>query len=490
MSSHSPTKPHVRRERARFEEIERVSRGELRDRQSGEKHRTDRFANSGSASVPRTAVVAHTRSKSATASSSSGSSASDSPPQHQASPTRSERPSTSGTQQTTPTTATYPNYYDYSEAADCPSPSQPHTPKRNPPTANMAMQAPSQSQQPLNQRLADLPQAQAQAQAQAQSPSHPTPQSAAATPRQASGPAYTSAQLQQAVARGAPLNLNGTSNATSHTRVGSTGTRDRPPSYAGSSPPDDIFPPNKVDLDAARFRHAQQAQARASRDRPQQPLAKDLRDIRRGSQTNGRTPSMNMGLPHHNGGRPASPESLPTPTGHHIRRLSTPSIPNTVLQPLDAKVVEYGTLMAEAQGEMSRLDEEMRLLQDRQRAAEQRFLEAKAKHDDYRRQYSDVERALRGEFSTNGFGKGRGIDLDDGPVPTMPSMPNLTQYGVDSRHGDSRQASGNALNGHNGNQGHPGMRSQRTVSIQSDIDGGDVSRPGSKRGRFSRLFGV
>lgn len=211
--------------------------------------------------------------------------------------------------------------------------------------------------------------------------------------------------------------------------------------------------------------------------------------MRRASQNNGRPASMNMGLPHHNGGRPASPESLPTPTGHgnNIRRLSTPSIPNTVLQPLDAKVVEYGTLMADAQGEMARLDEEMRLLQDRQREAEQRFLEAKAKHDDYRRQYGDVERALRGEFATvNGHGrdrKDRGLD-DDGngaSVPPVPSMPNLQHYGV-----DSRQGSGMALNG---NQGHPGMRSQRTVSIQSDMDG-DMSRPSSKRGRFSRLFGV
>lgn len=275
--------------------------------------------------------------------------------------------------------------------------------------------------------------------------------------------------------------------------MSSTGNRDRPPSYAGSSAADDIFPPNKVDLDAARYRHAQQAQSRASRDRSSGthdrdrpiPPAKDLRDVRRASLNNGRPASMNMGLPHHNGGRPASPESLPTPTGHNIRRLSTPSIPNTVLQPLDAKVVEYGTLMADAQGEMARLDEEMRLLQDRQRAAEQRYMEAKTKHDDYRRQYSDVERALRGEFAVNGRDR-RNVEHEDGPVPPMPSMPNLQQYGVDARQSDGRQGSGMALNG---NPGHPGMRSQRTVSIQSDMDG-DVSRPGSKRGRFSRLFGV
>lgn len=505
MSSHSPAKPHVRRERARFEEIERVSRGELRERQSNEKHRTARTGSTatattgtgtGSGSPGRR--PGHYRSKSASASSSSSTnSTSGSPPQHQASPTRSDRPSTSGTQQTTPTTATYPNYYDYSENAQIISaaPDLLQTPKRNVPIAqpNMAMQVPIQPQQPPHQRLVDLPQQQPQgmSQSQTQSPSRPASHSTAATPRQASGPAaYSTAQLQQAVGRGASLNLNGTSNATSHTRVGSTGTRDRPPSFAGSSPADDIFPPNKVDLDAARYRHAQQAQSRASRDRSSAtqdrdrpiPPAKDLRDIRRGSLNNTRPPSMNMGLPHHNSGRPASPESLPTPTGHNIRRLSTPSIPNTVLQPLDAKVVEYGTLMADAQGEMARLDEEMRLLQDRQRAAEQRYLEAKGKHDDYRRQYSDVERALRGEFARDR----RNGELEDGPVPPMPSMPNLQQYGVDSRQSDVRHGSGMALNG---NPGPSGMRSQRTVSIQSDMDG-DTSRPGSKRGRFSRLFGV
>lgn len=511
MSSHSPVKPHVRRERARFEEIERVSRGELRERQSTEKHRTARTgsaatatASSGTGSGSPGRRPVHNRSKSASASSSSSTnSSSASPPQHQASPSRSDRPSTAGTQQTTPTTATYPNYYDYSEnvhdigSAPAPAPALLQTPKRNIPNAaaqaNMAMQAPIQpQQQPPSQRLVGLPQQQPQSlsQSQTQSPSRTSSQSNAATPRQASGPTvYTTAQLQQAVARGAALNLNGNSNATSHTRVGSTSTRDRPPSYAGSSATDDIFPPNKVDLDAARYRHAQQAQSRASRDRSDRdrpnPPAKDLRDVRRASLNNTRPPSMNMGLPHRNDGRPASPESMPTPTGHNIRRLSTPSIPNTVLQPLDAKVVEYGTLMAEAQGEMARLDEEMRLLQDRQRAAEQRYLEAKGKHDDYRRQYSDVERALRGEFAQHGRDRRNG-DIEECPVPPMPSMPNLQQYGVDPRQGDSRQASGMALNG---NPGHAGMRSQRTVSIQSDMDN-DTSRPGSKRGRFSRLFGV
>lgn len=472
MSSYSPPKPHVRRERARFEELERVSRGELRDRP------THRKSGSGSGST------------------------SSSSPEARGSPQQRLQTSTSSsTNTTTQTSPTYPNYYDYSENTEIISPAKQReqqqalqTPPQRNNAGNMAMQVPVQ---PYSQQPSQQP----------HSPSRHSSNSAsaAATPRQGPGPTnLNTAQLQQAIARGDSFHnnnkLNGTTNAanTNGQRISSAGNR--PPSFASStggprSPGDDIFPPNKVDIDAARFRHAQQAQSRrergsttSDRDRPPPP-AKDPRDSRRPSQSNGRPASMNMGLPHqHNGGRPASPESLRTPTGHgnNIVRLATPSIPNSVLQPLDAKVVEYGSLMTQAQGEMARLDEEMRLLQDRQREAEQRFLEAKAKHDDYRRQYHDVERALRGEFaSVNGHGRDRrDQDPDDNNgegVPPTPSMPNLQQYGV-----DSRQGSGMALNG---NQGHPGMRSQRTVSIQSDMEG-DMSRPGSKRGRFSRLFGV
>lgn len=157
--------------------------------------------------------------------------------------------------------------------------------------------------------------------------------------------------------------------------------------------------------------------------------------------------------------------------------------------------------MQDAQGEMARLENEMRALQDRQREAEQRFLEAKAKHDDYRRQYSDVQRALRGEFPSEmslAHGAGRSVDAlgrdREADVPPMPSMPNLQQYGASS----SERTSGMRLNGSGGaGQGvgmqqqqqpqHPGMRSQRTVSIQSDQDS---LRPASKRGRWSRVFGI
>ncbi|KAF7533768.1 hypothetical protein G7054_g6750 [Neopestalotiopsis clavispora] len=68
-----------------------------------------------------------------------------------------------------------------------------------------------------------------------------------------------------------------------------------------------------------------------------------------------------------------------------------------VLQPLDHKVKEYQGLMHQEQDEMTRLDDEIRALQERRSRAEMRYLDAKSKHDDYLRQHQDVERALRGE---------------------------------------------------------------------------------------------
>lgn len=349
---------------------------------------------------------------------------------------------------TTVATSDYPNYYDYSE--NIPPPPLPT--KQDPKThhnnkaknmASMAMQVPIQPQQQHpQQRLVDT---------------------------------------------------KGPSSSSSHV----------------ANPDDIILPPNKVDLDAARYRRAQQQESRESR-RDRKPQQHD-RKPSNASATN-RPSSSSMGplhLQHHqNGARPLSPDSpllTPTAAGPNIQRLPTPSIPNSVLQPLDAKVVEYGTLMADAQADMARLDEEMRALQDRQREAEQRFLDAKAKHDDYRRQYTDVERALRGDFQARmngGTGGGRGgprrrgddDDDDDDDVPPMPSMPSLGQYGTNGP--NSRGGSGNLLNGnHNGAAANGGgvgpMPPRRTVSIQSDMVSQDSVRSHSKpRGRFSRLFGV
>jgi predicted nucleic acid-binding Zn-ribbon protein len=69
----------------------------------------------------------------------------------------------------------------------------------------------------------------------------------------------------------------------------------------------------------------------------------------------------------------------------------------SVLQPLDKKVQEYNAQMYEEQHEMAQLDAQMAILQERRREAEKRYIAAKSKHDDYRRQFQGVERALRGE---------------------------------------------------------------------------------------------
>ncbi|KAF6832356.1 hypothetical protein CPLU01_06181 [Colletotrichum plurivorum] len=81
-----------------------------------------------------------------------------------------------------------------------------------------------------------------------------------------------------------------------------------------------------------------------------------------------------------------------------ISRLNSPSISKSVLEPLQRKMYEYHSLMEEAQGQMARLDDELRQLQERRHQAEQRFVDAKTKHDEYERQHLDVERALRGDY--------------------------------------------------------------------------------------------
>ncbi|KAH6663899.1 hypothetical protein B0J14DRAFT_254798 [Halenospora varia] len=83
--------------------------------------------------------------------------------------------------------------------------------------------------------------------------------------------------------------------------------------------------------------------------------------------------------------------------GTTIPRLNSPSVMPSVLQPLDKKVQEYDAQMHEAQNQMAQLDSEMAALQEQRREAEKAYMAAKTKHDDYRRQYQGVERALRGE---------------------------------------------------------------------------------------------
>ncbi|XXH03725.1 hypothetical protein Hte_010131 [Hypoxylon texense] len=143
----------------------------------------------------------------------------------------------------------------------------------------------------------------------------------------------------------------------------------------------------------------------------------------------------------------ASDPSLAIPgagAGAQIQRLKSPSVMDCVLQPLDQKVHEYAGLMQREQDEMDRLDAELRALQERRADAETRFLEAKGKHDDYRRQYVDVERALRGEG-----------------LPTSPTM-MMQQQQPPQGHGQGQ------------GQGQPLSRQHtRPMSLQEDDDDDD-----------------
>lgn len=69
----------------------------------------------------------------------------------------------------------------------------------------------------------------------------------------------------------------------------------------------------------------------------------------------------------------------------------------SVLQPLNSKVQEYAGQMHDASTEISQIDAEIAALLERKRDTEARFMAAKGKHDDYKRQYMGVEMALRGE---------------------------------------------------------------------------------------------
>ncbi|KAK7427635.1 hypothetical protein QQZ08_005910 [Neonectria magnoliae] len=82
-------------------------------------------------------------------------------------------------------------------------------------------------------------------------------------------------------------------------------------------------------------------------------------------------------------------------SGAEINRVNSPSIQMIVLQPLERKIDEYDLLMREEQANIDHLDAEVRALEERRQRAEERFLEAKAKHDEYERQHQDVSRALQ-----------------------------------------------------------------------------------------------
>ncbi|KAI1211504.1 uncharacterized protein F4807DRAFT_450735 [Annulohypoxylon truncatum] len=184
--------------------------------------------------------------------------------------------------------------------------------------------------------------------------------------------------------------------------------RSRPPSYSGSSRSEEM-------LVADRTRDDGRIQRQNGRRGP--PEGKPVSGPRPRPPTSS---SAGSSPPRNSSGYPINPQvqhaqaqsksasasasdpSLSVPgasVGASIQRLKSPSVADCVLQPLDQKVREYNDLMNREQDEMDRLDAEIRALQERRADAETRFLEAKGKHDDYKRQYVDVERAMRGEMA-------------------------------------------------------------------------------------------
>ncbi|KAF4500428.1 hypothetical protein FAGAP_3354 [Fusarium agapanthi] len=117
---------------------------------------------------------------------------------------------------------------------------------------------------------------------------------------------------------------------------------------------------------------------------------------RNGPNTQQSRVSQSMASDQHRQRRAPSPDRLAVP-GNDINRLNSPSIQKSVLLPLEQKIHEYDHLMQEAQAQMSQLDDEIRALQERRRQAEDRFIEAKSKHDEYETQHLNVGKALRGE---------------------------------------------------------------------------------------------
>ncbi|CAG9951976.1 unnamed protein product [Clonostachys rosea f. rosea IK726] len=111
-----------------------------------------------------------------------------------------------------------------------------------------------------------------------------------------------------------------------------------------------------------------------------------------------------------------------------VSRLESPSVLKSVLQPLEKKINEYDRFMTEARSEMAQLDDELRALQERRQQAEDRFLSAKSKHDDYSRQHEDVGRAMRGELVDRGLTSG----TMSGPPQHEPIHPQPVQRAVSS----------------------------------------------------------
>ncbi|XMA18592.1 hypothetical protein WAI453_011383 [Rhynchosporium graminicola] len=162
--------------------------------------------------------------------------------------------------------------------------------------------------------------------------------------------------------------------------------------------------------------------------------------------------------------------------GETIPRLQSPSVMSSVLKPLNGKIMEYNAQMDEAQKLMDNLDSEILALQSRRLKAEQLHLAAKTKHDDYRRQYQGVERAMRGE-----------PEVSFSRLSVESERPNTQQTVQTAMHAQQQQQQPQQQRRENqfgGEGGNPAMRS-RTESWNSMGDG----KRESKGFKLRNIFG-
>ncbi|KAF7552008.1 hypothetical protein G7Z17_g4611 [Cylindrodendrum hubeiense] len=179
---------------------------------------------------------------------------------------------------------------------------------------------------------------------------------------------------------------------------GPPGPKSQPPSYPGPPQEDGPLNSNSQPRQGHYRRNTEHAVRRPSqsdatpRSGPEPPNSATS-PPRAGGPPNGRRGQL---MAESQQRRPTSPGGHSV-SGNSIHRLNSPSVMKSVLQPLEQKIHEYDNLMQEAQQQMLQLDEEIRVMQDRRMQAEERYLEAKSKHDEYERQHEGVGRALRGE---------------------------------------------------------------------------------------------
>ncbi|KAH7349256.1 hypothetical protein B0T11DRAFT_288843 [Plectosphaerella cucumerina] len=158
---------------------------------------------------------------------------------------------------------------------------------------------------------------------------------------------------------------------------------------------------------------------------------------------------------------PVSPgRRLAEPAVSSPGRVSSPSITQSVLLPLETKMREYYEHMEEEQKRMRQLDEEIRALQDQRHQAEERFIDAKSKHDEYERQHMDVERALRGDFPPRQQQQQQPIQQSQQPPQPVAPSPSWTMTRAPSMDSfDERPTSGRS------GGGNPKGRSRFRMSL-------------------------